>query len=94
MKKGLQPYSVTLTEVQTVRCNFSAGGPRKSPDFWGRGERLGYRQWASNAEPTYRSGTQMIFGINSRVGIADYSRAKKNCTVLSELQLLSVGYAY
>ena len=65
---------MTTTAIQTVQGCFSAD------------ERLGYRQWASNAEPTYITGTPMIFPIDSRAGTADYSLAKKNCPVLSELQ--------
>src|SRR5208337_4630518 len=63
-----------FTAIQTVRGCFSAV------------ERRGYRQWASNAEPTYITGTQMMIRIDSRAGIEDYSLAKKNYPVLSELQ--------
>ena len=49
-------------------------------------ERLGYRQWANNAEPTYITRTQLLFRIDSRAGTADYSLAKKNNPVLSESQ--------
>ena len=63
-----------VSEIQTVQGCFSAV------------ERRGYRQWASNAEPTYLTGTQMVFRIDSRVGTADYSLAKKNYPVLSEFQ--------
>jgi hypothetical protein len=49
-------------------------------------ERLGYQQWASNAEPPYSIGTQMVFCTDSRTETAGYSLAKKNYPVLSELQ--------
>ena len=62
--------------IQTVEGCFSAV------------ERLGYRQWASNAEPTYITGTQMIFRIDRRTCTAGYSFAKKNYPLLSELQSL------
>ena len=61
--------------IQTVQGCFSAV------------ERLGYRQWAGNAEPTYPIGTRMVFRTDSRTGTAGYSLAKKNYPVLSELQL-------
>jgi hypothetical protein len=60
--------------MQTVQGCFSAD------------ERRGYLQWASNAEPTYSTGTKMIFRIDSRSGTAGYSLAKKNNPVLSALQ--------
>ncbi len=63
-----------FTAIQRVRGCFSEV------------ERLGYQQWASNAEPTYLTGTQMIFRIDSGAGTADYSLAKKNYPALSELQ--------
>src|SRR5208282_4306826 len=47
---------------------------------------MGYRQWASNAEPTYSTGTRMMFRTDSRTGTTGYSLAKKNNPVLSELQ--------
>jgi hypothetical protein len=66
--------------IQTVRgcflVVFLRGAPKSPQTFWGRGERLGYRQWASNAEPTYRTGTQMIFRKDSIACTADYSLAK------------------
>ncbi len=61
------------TAIRTVRGCFSAVG------------RLGYPQWASNAEPAYINGTRLMFRIGSRAGTADYSLAKKNYPVLSEL---------
>ena len=69
-----QQNSTMATAIQAVQGCFSAV------------ERLGYLQWASNAEPTYITGTQMMFLIDSRAGISDYSPAKKNCPVLSELE--------
>ncbi len=63
-----------VSAIPTVQGSFSAD------------ERRGSRQWASNAEPTYITGTQMMFRINSRADIAGYSLAKKNYPVLSELQ--------
>jgi hypothetical protein len=65
---------MTAIAIQTVQGCFSAV------------ERRGYQQWASNAEPTYRTGTLVMFRLDSRAGTADYSLAKKNCPVLSELQ--------
>ena len=59
--------------IQTVQGCFSAV------------ERLGYRQWASNAEPTYSTGTRVIFRTDNSTGTAGYSLAKKNYPVLSEL---------
>jgi len=61
--------------IQTVRGCFYAV------------ERLDYRQWASNAEPTYITGTQIIFHKDSRACAAGYSLAKKNYPVLSELHI-------
>src|SRR5208282_128493 len=63
------------TAIQAVQGCFSAV------------ERLGYLQWASNAEPTYITGTQLLFSIDIRAGTADYSLAKKNYPVLCEPQL-------
>src|SRR5208337_2229889 len=71
-------HNLVATAIQTVRGCFSAV------------ERRGSRQWASNAEPTYITGTQMVFRINSRTGTADYSLAKKNYPVLSELQMIGL----
>ena len=65
-----------ISAIQTVQGCFSAV------------ERLGYQQWASNAEPTYTTGTQMMFCIDGWAGTAGYSLAKKNYPVLSELQNL------
>ena len=48
--------------------------------------RLGYRQWASNAEPTYSVGTRMGFRSDNGTGTDGYSIAKKNYPLLSELQ--------
>src|SRR5208337_3717067 len=80
---------ILCSAIQTVQGCFSARGSPKSPQtFWGRGERLGYLQWASNAEPASITGTQIIFSIDNRAGTADYSLAKKNYPVLSELQIL------
>jgi len=49
-------------------------------------ERLGYQQWASNAEPTHRIGTQTMFRMNMKSSTTGYSIAKKNYPGLSELQ--------
>jgi len=61
------------TSIRAVRGCFSAV------------ERMGYPQWASNAEPTCITGAQKMFRIDSRTGTADYSLAKKNYPVLPEL---------